>query len=90
MLIPELTVCIQVDSELHVKFFIKKCFVPYPRWLHQSQDFRLSRKSMLGNFPVCLESYIENISFLSDELQKHTFTKTSVYSDVFVNDEMSV
>ena len=80
MLIPELTGCIQVDSELHVKFFIETCFVPYPRWLHQSQDFRLSRKSMLGNFPVCLESYIENISFLSDQLQKHTFTKTSVYS----------
>ena len=80
MLIPELTGCIQVDSELHVKFFIETCFVPYPRWLHQSQDFRLSRKSMLGNFPVCLESYIENISFSSDQLQKHTFTKTSVYS----------
>ena len=80
MLIPELTGCNQVNSELSVKFFIKSCFVPLPRWFHQSQDFGLSKKSMLGNFPVCLESYIENISFLFDELQEHTFTKTSVYS----------
>ena len=35
---------------------------------------------MLRNFPVYLESYIENISPIFDELQKHMFTKEPVYS----------
>ena len=73
MLIPEVTGCIQVDSELHVKRFCKGCSVPLPQGFHQGQDCRLSRKSMLGNFPLYLESYIENISPIFDELQKHMF-----------------
>ena len=35
---------------------------------------------MLENFPVYLESYIENISPIFDEIQKHMFTKKPVYS----------
>ena len=35
---------------------------------------------MLRNFPVYLESYVENISPIFDELQKHMFTKEPVYS----------
>ena len=78
MLIPEVTGCIQVDSELHVKPFYKGCSAHLPQWSRQGKDCRLSRKSMLGNFPVYLESYIENISPISDELQKHMFTKKPV------------
>ena len=59
MLIPEVTGCVQVDSELHVKLFYKGCSVPDPQWFRQGHDCSLSRKSMLENFPVYLESYIE-------------------------------
>ena len=80
MLIPEVTDCIQVDSELHVKLFCNGCTVPLPQWFHQGQHCRLSRKSILVNFPLYLESYIGEISPIFDELQKHMFTKKPVYS----------
>ena len=80
MLIPEVKGCIQVNSELHVKLFYKGCSVPLPQWFRQGQDCRLLRKSMLENFPIYLESYIENISPIFDELQKQMFTKKPVYS----------
>ena len=79
MLIPEVTDCIQVDSELHVKLFCNGCTVPLPQWFHQGQHCRLSRKSILVNFPLYLESYIGEISPIFDELQKHMFTKKPVY-----------
>ena len=48
MVIPELTGFIQVDSELNLNLFCKGCSVPRPQWFHPCQDYRLSRKSMLG------------------------------------------
>ena len=80
MFITKITGCIQVDSELHVKLFHKWCSVPLPQWFHQGQDRRLSRKSMLENFPVYLELYIGKISPTFDELRKHMFTEKPVYS----------
>ena len=68
MLISEVTGCIQVDSELHVKLFYIKCSIPLPQWFRQGQNCRLSKKSMFGNFLVYLESYIETISLIFDEL----------------------
>ena len=56
-LIPEVTGCIQVDSELHVILFYKGCSVSLPQWFRRGQYCRLSRKSMLGNFLLYLESY---------------------------------
>ena len=47
MSIFEVTGCVQFDSELHVKLFYKGCSVPLPQWFRQSQDCRLSKKSML-------------------------------------------
>ena len=35
---------------------------------------------MLGNFPVYLESYIENVFPIINNSQKHMFTKKPVYS----------
>ena len=67
-------------SRLHVKLFCKGCTVPLPQWFHQGQHCRLSRKSILVNFPLYLESYIGEISPIFDELQKHMFTKKPVYS----------
>ena len=71
MLIPEVTGCIQVDSELHVKLFYKGCSAVLPQWFRQSQDCRLLSS---------IESYIENISPIFGELRKHMFTKKPVYS----------
>ena len=68
MFISEVTCCIQVDSELHVKLFYIKCSKPLSQWFRQSQNCRLSKKSMFGNFLVYLESHIETISLIFNEL----------------------
>ena len=80
ILIPKVAGCIHIDSELQVKLFYKRCSVPLLQWFRQGQDCLLSRKSMLEDFSVYLESYIENISPIFGELQKHIFTKKPVYS----------
>ena len=75
ILIPGVTACIQVDSELLLKLFHKVCSAPLPQWFCQGQDCRLSKKSLLGNSPVYPDSYVKSISSIFDELQKHMFTK---------------
>ena len=80
MLISEVTGCIQVDRELHIKRFCKGCSISLTQWFRQGQDCRLSGKSMLENFLVYLKSYIENISCIFDKLQKYMFTKKPIYS----------
>ena len=84
MLTPEVTGCIQVDSELHVKLFFKGCFAPLPQWFRKGQNCRLLRKNMLGNFPVYLKSDIENISlYLTDYInicsQRKLFTQPKLW-----------
>ena len=74
ILIPEVTGC-----ELHVKSFIKDVLFPSAIVSSRSR-FRLSRKSMIENFPVQLELCIESISPIVDELPKHTFTMKTVCS----------
>ena len=74
----------QVNKQPHVNtnltnFFHKECSVPLPQWFCRGQDCRLQRESMLKNFPVYLESYIENISPIFHELQKCMFTKKPVH-----------
>ena len=32
---PEITECIKIDKELHVKLFFKGCPVPLPQWFRQ-------------------------------------------------------
>ena len=51
---PEVTECIEIDKESHVTLFIKGYPVPSPQWFRQGTDCRLTRKSMLENFPVYL------------------------------------
>ena len=73
MSIPEVTDCIRIDSELHVQPFFKGASVPLPQWLRHGRDCRLSRKSMLKNFPAYLQSRKELYSSVFEELH-HTRT----------------
>ena len=50
MLVPEVTECIRIDKELHVKLFFKGSPVPLPQWFRHGRDCRLTHKSMLENF----------------------------------------
>ena len=68
-----LQVVTKLIANWKLNFFIRDVLFPF-------QNCRLSKKSILENFLVYLESYIENISPIFDELQKHMFTKKTVYS----------
>ena len=72
---PEVTECIKIDKELHVKLFFKDCPVPLPQWFWQGTDCRPTRKSMLKNFPVYLRTYADNHSSIFEELLQYRFTK---------------
>ena len=77
---PEVTECIKIDKELHVKLFFKDCPVPLPQWFWQGTDCRPTRKSMLKNFPVYLRTYADNHSSIFEELLQYRFTKKPIYS----------
>ena len=76
----EVTECIKIDEELHVKLFFKGCPVPLPQWFRQGSDCFLTRKSMLENFPVYLRIYADNHSSVFEELLQYRFTKKPIYS----------
>ena len=76
---PEVTKCIKVDTELHVKLFFKGCPVPLPQWFRQGTDCCLTRKSMLENFPVYLRTYTDNDSSIFEKLFQYRFTKKPIY-----------
>ena len=63
-----MTGCIRIDSELHVQLFFKGAPVPLPQLFRHERDCRLSRKSMLENFPANLQSRKELYSSVFGEL----------------------
>ena len=77
---PEVTGCIKIDKELHVKFFVKGCLAPLPQCLRRGTDCCLTRKSMLENFPVYLRTYADNHFSIFEQLLQYRFTKKPIYS----------
>ena len=77
---PEVTECIKIDKKLDIKLFFKGCPEPLPQWFRQGTDCRLTRKSMLENFPVCLRtSYADNHSLIFEELLQYRYKKKPIY-----------
>ena len=66
---PEVSECIKIDKELHVKLFFNVCLVPLPQWFRQGTDCCLTRKSMLENFPVYLRTCADNYSSIFELLR---------------------
>ena len=64
---------IRIDSELLVQPFFKGAPVPLPQWFRHGRDCRLSRKSMLKDFPAYLQSRKDMYSSVFEELH-HTRT----------------
>ena len=69
-----------LTKNLHVKLFFKCCPFPLPQWFRQGTDCRLTRKSMLENFPVYLRTYADNHFSIFEKLLQYRFTKKPIYS----------
>ena len=79
MLVPEVTECIRIDKELHVKLFFKGSPVPLPQWFRHGRDCRVTHESMLENFPSYLLSQTEKFDSIFEELGEYKFKKRPVY-----------
>ena len=78
--VPEVKGCIRVDRDLHVKLFFKGSPLPLPQWFRYGRDCRLTRKSMLENFPTYIKSKGAQCSSLFEELRQLRFKKKPIYS----------
>ena len=76
----EVTECIRVNNELHVKLFYKGSPLPLPQWFCHGRDCCLSCKSMLYNFPTCIKSQAEQYSSILTELQQIKYMKKPIFS----------
>jgi len=78
--IPTVTEAIVVDPAMHVKLFFKGVPVPLPHWFTNSCGCKLTKKSMLENFPAYIRSFSENKADeksydIMDELSNIRFKK---------------
>ena len=48
--IPQITECIRIDSNLHVKLFYKNSPIPLPSWFRKGTDCKFKSKDVLSNF----------------------------------------
>ena len=78
--VPEVTGCIRVDRDLHVKLFFKGSPLPLLQWFRYGRDCRLTHKSMLENFPTYIKSEGVQCSSLFEELRQLRFKKKPIYS----------
>ena len=78
--VPEVGGCIRVDRDFHVKLFFKGSPLPLPQWFRYGRDCRLTRKSMLENFPSYIKSEGEQCFSVFEELRQLRFKKKPIYS----------
>ena len=75
--VPEVTDCVRVDRDLHVKLFYKGSPLPLPQWFRHGRDCRLTRKSMMQNLPNYIRLEGEQTFSILEELK---FKKKRIFS----------
>ena len=73
--VPEVTDCVRVDRDLHVKLFYKVSPLPLPQWFCHGSDCRFTRKSMMQNFPSYIKLEGEQTYNILEELKELKFKK---------------
>ena len=73
---PSIKEAIKIDSELHVQLQLNGSPVPLPAWFIDGRNAKLSRFSMLQNFPVYLSNKADEMSNnILEELQRRQHYK---------------
>ena len=78
--VPEVTDCVRVDRDLHVKLFYKGSPLPLPQWFRHGRDCRLTRKSMMQNLPIYIKSEGEQTFSILKELKEFKFKKKRIFT----------
>ena len=78
--VPEVTECVRVDRDLHVKLFYKGSPLPLPQWFRQGKNCCLTRKSMMQNFPNYIRLEVEQTFNILEELKELKFKKKIIFS----------
>ena len=77
--IPEVTDCVRLDQDLHVKLFYKGSPLPLPQWFCHGRDCRLTRKNMMQNFPNCIKLEGEQTLNILEEFKELKFKKKRIF-----------
>ena len=89
--VPEVTYCIRVDSDLHVKLFYKGSPLPLPAWFRKGgRGAKLTSKSMLQNFISYIKREVEKHEGIFEELQQLRYKKCPVYSASLIRYALSL
>ena len=78
--VPEVTDCVRVDRDLHVKLFYKGSPLPLPQWFRHGKNCCLTRKSMMQNFPNYIRLEVEQTFSILEELKELKFKKKRIFS----------
>ena len=78
--VSEVTDCVRVDRDLHVKLFYKGSLLPLPQWFCLERDCRLTRKSMMQNFPNYTKLEGEQRFNILEELKELKCKKKRIFS----------
>ena len=78
--VPEVTDCIRIDSDLHVKLFYKGSPIPLPEWFRKGSKCLLATKDILQNFPAYIRQEQEQLGDVLEELRELRFKKRPIYS----------
>ena len=78
--VSEVTDCVRVNRDLHVKLFYKGSPLPLPQWFRHGRDCRLTRESMMQNFPNYIKLEGEQTFNILEELKELKFKKKRIFS----------
>ena len=74
--IPVIKESISIDKHFHVSLSYRGFHVPLPDWFRAVHDCKLSKKSVLKNFPPCIRSRGEQMSPILQEINDMELYKT--------------
>ena len=78
--LPKVTYCIRIDSDLHVKLFYAGAPIALPKWISQTNNARLTSRSMIENLSLYIQEEVEEHGSILEELSQLKHTKKPVYS----------
>lgn len=78
--LPEVTYCIKIDKEFHVKLFYKGSPLPLPSWFCEGRNATLTSKSMLQNFIPYMKEEVGKFGCVLDEVHTLKYQTHPMYS----------